>query len=186
MVEKWVNVENHPSYFISNFGRVFSKKSNKVVICGIDGAGKTTLANDLAIDESCFLQYQIQHYSKPTNNFGFFATYLYNLQSDCDIIFDRFFISEIVYSKIFRKDKNERLSHEDVQELFDIVKEKNVKFIFVLALNKRHFDVVKSRLKDEDKNLVDYLMQMNDEYYKIANKMKESGFDVRIVGIGEE
>ena len=164
----------------------FSKKSNKVVICGIDGAGKTTLANDIAIDESCFLQYQIQHYSKPTNNFGFFANYLYNLQSDCDIIFDRFFISEIVYSKIFRKDKNERLSHEDVQELFDIAKEKNVKFIFVLALNQRHFYIVKSRLKEEDKNLVDYLMQMNNEYCKIANKMKESGFDVRIVGIGEE
>ena len=31
MVEKWVNIENHPSYFISNFGRVFSKKSNKVM-----------------------------------------------------------------------------------------------------------------------------------------------------------
>ena len=29
MVEKWVNIENHPSYFISNFGRVFSKKSNE-------------------------------------------------------------------------------------------------------------------------------------------------------------
>ena len=29
MVEKWVNIENHPSYFISNFVRVFSKKSNK-------------------------------------------------------------------------------------------------------------------------------------------------------------
>ena len=31
MVEKWVNIENHQSYFISNFGRVFSKKSNKVM-----------------------------------------------------------------------------------------------------------------------------------------------------------
>lgn len=28
MVEKWANIENPPSYFISNFGRVFSKKSN--------------------------------------------------------------------------------------------------------------------------------------------------------------
>lgn len=164
----------------------FSRNSNKVVICGIDGAGKTTLANDLAIDESYFLQYQIQHYSKPTNNFGFFANYLYNLQSDCDIIFDRFFISEIVYNKILRKDKNERLSSEDVQELFEIANEKKVKFIFMLALNQRHFDVIKSRLKEDDKNLVDYLKQMNEEYFTIANKMKENGFDVNIVGIGEE
>lgn len=164
----------------------FSKKSNKIVICGIDGAGKTTLANDLEINNESCLQYQIQHYSKPTNNFGFFVNYLYNLQSECDIIFDRFFISEIVYNKILRKDKNERLSSEDVQELFDIAKEKKVKFIFMLALNQRHFDIIKSRLKEEDKNLVDYLKQMNEEYSMIANKMKENGFDVNIVGVGEE
>lgn len=164
----------------------FSKKSNKIVICGIDGAGKTTLANDLEINNESCLQYQIQHYSKPTNNFGFFVNYLYNLQSECDIIFDRFFISEIVYNKILRKDKNERLSSEDVQELFCIAKEKKVKFIFMLALNQRHFDIIKSRLKEEDKNLVDYLKQMNEEYSMIANKMKENGFDVNIVGVGEE
>lgn len=164
----------------------FSKKSNKIVICGIDGAGKTTLANDLEINNESCLQYQIQHYSKPTNNFGFFVNYLYNLQSECDIIFDRFFISEIVYNKILRKDKNERLSSEDVQELFGIAKEKKVKFIFMLALNQRHFDIIKSRLKEEDKNLVDYLKQMNEEYSMIANKMKENGFDVNIVGVGEE
>lgn len=163
----------------------FSRKSNKVVICGIDGAGKTTLANNIKMDESCLLQYQIQHYSKPTNNFGFFANYLYNLQSDCDIIFDRFFISEIVYSKVLRKDKNERLSHEEVQGLFEIAKEKNVKFIFVLASNQRHFDIIESRLKEEDRNLVDCLAQTNNEYSKIANEMKENGFDVSIVSIGE-
>lgn len=48
MVEKWVNIENHPSYFISNFGRVFSKKSNKVMknrIVSKNGYQQITLDN---------------------------------------------------------------------------------------------------------------------------------------------
>ena len=48
MVEKWVNVENHPSYFISNFGRVFSKKSNKVMknrVVSKNGYQQITLDN---------------------------------------------------------------------------------------------------------------------------------------------
>ena len=48
MVEKWVNIENHPNYFISNFGRVFSKKSNKVMknrVVSKNGYQQITLDN---------------------------------------------------------------------------------------------------------------------------------------------
>ena len=48
MIEKWVNIENHPSYFISNFGRVFSKKSNKVMknrVVSKNGYQQITLDN---------------------------------------------------------------------------------------------------------------------------------------------
>ena len=48
MVEKWVKIENHPSYFISNFGRVFSKKSNKVMknrVVSKNGYQQITLDN---------------------------------------------------------------------------------------------------------------------------------------------
>ena len=48
MVEKWVNIENHPSYFISNFGRVFSKKSNTVMknrVVSKNGYQQITLDN---------------------------------------------------------------------------------------------------------------------------------------------
>ena len=48
MVEKWVNIENNPSYFISNFGRVFSKKSNKVMknrVVSKNGYQQITLDN---------------------------------------------------------------------------------------------------------------------------------------------
>ena len=48
MVEKWVNIENHTSYFISNFGRVFSKKSNKVMknrVVSKNGYQQITLDN---------------------------------------------------------------------------------------------------------------------------------------------
>ena len=48
MVEKWVNIENLPSYFISNFGRVFSKKSNKVMknrVVSKNGYQQITLDN---------------------------------------------------------------------------------------------------------------------------------------------
>ena len=48
MVEKWVNIENHSSYFISNFGRVFSKKSNKVMknrVVSKNGYQQITLDN---------------------------------------------------------------------------------------------------------------------------------------------
>ena len=48
MVEKWVNIENHPRYFISNFGRVFSKKSNKVMknrVVSKNGYQQITLDN---------------------------------------------------------------------------------------------------------------------------------------------
>ena len=48
MVEKWVNIENHPSYFISNFGRVFSKKSKKIMknrVISKNGYQQVTLDN---------------------------------------------------------------------------------------------------------------------------------------------
>ena len=48
MVEKWVNIENHPSYLISNFGRVFSKKSNKIMknrVVSKNGYQQITLDN---------------------------------------------------------------------------------------------------------------------------------------------
>lgn len=48
MVEKWVNIENHSSYFISNFGRVFSKKSNKIIknrVINKNGYQQVTLDN---------------------------------------------------------------------------------------------------------------------------------------------
>ena len=48
MVEKWANVENHSSYFISNFGRVFSKKSNKIMknrVISKNGYQQVTLDN---------------------------------------------------------------------------------------------------------------------------------------------
>lgn len=155
----------------------FDKEGRKKIICGIDGAGKTTLAN--AIEK--ITNYQVQHYCKPSSYFNFYDNYLLNLESDINIIFDRFFISEILYGRLFKR--KDRLSNNEVENLFNIAKKKNVEFIFIVATTEEELQVVYDRTKKEDESLKEYLKFLNDEYFNLAETLDERGFNVKIRSI---
>ncbi len=164
---------------VLQFSANFSKEFKKIVVCGIDGAGKSTLAKSLYD----FGKYQIQHYSKPTENFKFYENYMYNLKTSINTIFDRFFLSEIVYNKVLRKNKEKRISLLEISNLLNVAKQNNVEFLFIIARNDIQFNAIKMRLEEEDKYLENDLKAMNEEYLRIANVMKENGFDVKILDV---
>lgn len=65
-----------------------------VIVEGPDRVGKTTFAKQLATE----LQYQYHHYGLLPESFQSPNDYIYDMQRDK--VFDRFHISELVYSKI--------------------------------------------------------------------------------------
>jgi thymidylate kinase len=68
----------------------------RIILEGSDQQGKTTLANYLREQ----LGWEINHFGKPKENFNFFIDYI----TKPNVISDRNFLSEIVYSKINNKE----------------------------------------------------------------------------------
>lgn len=154
--------------FISNFYR----GNKKVVIEGVDGAGKSTHAKEMSD------HFQVQHYHKPTKTFGYFKNYMLNIENNIDTVFDRFFISEIVYSRVFKR--KSLLSQEEISVLLRKCKERGVSFVFIVAKTREQLDKIKSRLKDEDKHFTSKIQDINNKYILIANELLKNGHCVKM------
>lgn len=155
----------------------FEKGQKKIVIDGVDGAGKSTLASTFA---EAYEGYHVQHYGKPSNNFGYFVNYMYNLSSSVNIIFDRFFPSEIVYWKVFRSNELPKLTDLEIDQLLRKSIEMDVRYVFVIARTMKQLDIIKSRLKFEDMGLLPYIEEINKEYENLAFWMRAKGVEVEI------
>ena len=157
----------------------FSNSGIKKIVCGIDGAGKTTLVKNV----EKLTRYQTQHYCKPSSQFGFKSNYVYNLQSQCDVIFDRFFVSELIYSKVLEREC--RIKEEDLREIFEAIPKDKTDFVFIIAKNNEQLLIVKNRLKKEDEHLLDFLNKLNNAYLEFAEMLIEKGFNVTIRSVQE-
>lgn len=152
----------------------FKKEGRKIIIDGVDGTGKSTLSK--LIGEEFDLQ--IQHYHTPSDHFGFYDNYMYNLENNDNTVFDRFFLSEIAYSKFLNRECY--IKDHEVEKLIDKCKKREAVFIFIIAKNKEQMDIVKNRLKEEDKQYFDKIEKMNEQYKKLSRLLEDKGLQVII------
>lgn len=95
-----------------------------IIIEGPDLAGKSTLAKEINIKGD----FEVVHFDSPSENFDFHESYLKVLDKE-NVILDRYFFSEIVYSKVFGRQC--RLSSETIKEIKEKLKNKPHQLIFV-------------------------------------------------------
>lgn len=129
-----------------------------IIIEGCDGVGKTTLVNKLkkyyGVD-SIRLSY------KDPTDFEFYDRIME--KSDC--IFDRHFLSEIVYSKLFKRDSV--IDSENSQKLLDKAQKLNIP-IFILDTDKR---VILDRLLargTEHGTILNNISYLQDSFYTLS------------------
>lgn len=160
----------------------FSDSERKIIVEGMDGAGKTSFAfclqNDFRNSDS---EYQIQHYCKPSIEFSFYNNYVLNLENAYDIIFDRFFISELVYAKVFNRES--KITEEQKESLIEMCKTKKCEFILFVAEDENQLNVVANRLKLEDIHIKNRLRDLNKAYVEIAKELARKGCKVDVRGV---
>ena len=126
-----------------------------IIIEGLDGTGKTTLANDLLNKNYILINNNLtseSHYDKYVNIIK---------TSDINSVSDRSFISEIVYGKILSG--TTKLSEEEFINLVKLYSEYETKIIYLYASKK----ILLERRKDDfkDSKVIFHLYQeLMDEF----------------------
>ena len=158
----------------------FSREGKKLIVCGIDGAGKSYYVDDLFnMNKELYGRlYEVQHYCKPSEKFGYEKNYILNLVNNRDIIFDRFFPSEVVYSDVLRRES--KISDYAIWSIICNMDKDKVKFIFIIPQSKCEWDCIFEGLKEEDWNLKKHLRELNAKYIEFAKWMQTLGFEVEI------
>jgi len=101
-------------------------KENKIgfILEGSDQSGKSTICNKL----SSLFSYPVFHYKYPSTYSDMYLEYSYKLEEKIPYIFDRNFISEMVYGELFR---NSIKIYEYLPDLIDRYKQE--KYILILC-----------------------------------------------------
>lgn len=154
----------------------YERNSEKIIFEGVDGAGKTTLIKRMKNDGRF-----IRHYDAPSCCFEYFREYMLNLKSDISMVFDRFYISEIVYSQELERKCG--LSNEEIVSLEQRLVDSCAEVNFIIAMDKKQLKKVKSRLKQSDDWLREHIESLNDRYKVYANHLIEIGANVKILPV---
>lgn len=157
-------------------------EGKKIIIEGIDGSGKDTfIEKNYSKDEYDFI-----HFGLPSKDFNFYESYRIHILSNKNEVINRFFLSEIVYSIL--RDKS-RINNTNLDKLFCTSKEKNVEYkIFICEDDKQKEDLKSRMIKNNDKNLISHIDELNEGYKKIGCRMRdEYNINVKFYNIlGEE
>lgn len=104
------------------------RKTSKIIVCGIDGAGKDTLIKKI-IKENPDKNFEVIHCTRHTpNNYEFFRELL---TSERNIIFNRAFYGQFVYQTSEERKSKGWLSVDQLIDLERIIKEYGFKVVYV-------------------------------------------------------
>lgn len=130
----------------------------KIFIDGCDGSGKSTLAKYLSdkfkLDIFCLTKDSEKSVSR-----------YYELLNIDNVIYDRTFLSEVVYPKVFGRE--EWIADKDVSDLLDEYKCDDTLFVICTAPE----DVIKERLSvrgNEYSQVINNIDYINESYRQIA------------------
>lgn len=132
----------------------------EIIIEGCDGVGKTTLVNKLK------KHYQIDSMhitSKDPNDYSFYK----QLLKKKDIIYDRHFIGEMIYPKIFNR--KQKLSNRKFEKLLKYCRKHNIKIIILTTGD----SIISQRLYErgnEHTKILENIHDINLQFRDIANK----------------
>lgn len=147
-----------------------------IIIEGLDGTGKTTLANDLLNKNYILINNNLtseSHYDKYVNNIKI---------SDINSVSDRSFISEMVYGKVLSG--TTKLSEEEFVNLVKLYSEYETKIIYLYTSKK----ILLERRKDDfkDSKVIFHLYQeLMDEFERRLNYIS-AYIDVFSINTGEK
>ncbi len=134
-----------------------------LIIEGIDGVGKTTLSNQL--ESFGFKKYYFDYDEKSDNLVNKYNSVLYKNINDLDrLVFDRSFVSEMVYGPILRGVS--RLSENEFKSLLINYNKYGCKIIHMVAST----DTLLLRKKDDSMDIFvinRYYEQLNDRYGEV-------------------
>ena len=150
----------------------------KVIIEGPDKAGKSTLIEAM-VNTQDWCKANVIHFSAPSKNFDFNGIYRIHLESDVDQIFDRCFISELIYSYVLGRKTRLR----NVNSLMKSLIENNVVVCIMVAADEEQKELLLNRVatSKEDSNLGEYIIDLNDRYVEVAKYLKSINVNVKLV-----
>ena len=131
----------------------------RIILEGVDGAGKTTLAKILAdkygLDICHCTQYDAADY-----NF-----YKQTLRKE-NVIWDRHTLGELIYPKVFGR--QQQISPEDARLLVHYAREEDVR-LFVLTCDQSELHARIAKRKDEHALICNNLDEINSKFIEYAN-----------------
>lgn len=133
----------------------------RIILEGCDGSGKSTFAESLASKYHCDILHMTRWSDKK------FCTYVEKMSMTDNIIFDRCFISEYIYSRIFNRITD--ISDKDIKTLLNVAKALDY-HIFILTCDD---DELMKRLSDrnnETSEIIDNAIKINNAYFDFAKK----------------
>jgi thymidylate synthase len=119
--------------------------SSLVIVEGSDGAGKSTLISRLPKDE----KHDIVAFRKPTEDFNILV-YFQTALTRGNIILDRFYYSEYVYSKVLNRES--KLSNWDIKVIEELLNYRKAGYVFMDTAP----EICYERLDEEDFAFFDF------------------------------
>lgn len=139
----------------------------KIILEGCDGSGKSTLAELFASKYACDIIHMTRWSDKT------FDSYIKKISFNDNIIFDRCFISEYIYSKVFNR--TTEITDEKIKFLLDLAINLNYN-IYILTCND---DELIKRLKirnNETDDIINNIVKINEAYLIFAKR-----YDIQII-----
>lgn len=133
----------------------------KIIIEGCDGTGKTTIAKKLAKKYKCDV---IHMTSKDPKDFNFYSQSLRKTKA----IYDRNFISELIYPKVFKRD-SVAITTDEFKLLLKHAKEEDV-LIVILTASRYDISTRLHERTNEPEEILKKYVWIDKQYRKIANK----------------
>ena len=162
--------------------KLFGEHKIKIIIDGMDGTGKSTLAGFVARNADLvakFGQFNLQHYDKPTDNFKFMPNYLQALKSSQNTVFDRFYFSEIAYQLAL--DRPNQLGAHESWLLNHICKNERV-FVVLFVPTYTEIQKVMDRMDEKDRLLLQNVHEkLLDNYSYIASYLTSINANLLVV-----
>ena len=133
-----------------------------IIIEGVDGAGKTTLAKILAEKYGLEICHCTQH--DPAD----FYFYRETLRKE-NVIWDRHTIGELIYPLIF--DRKAQITDVEAKAVIDIAKSEGVKIFVLTAPLETLYKRLRTREKDEHPRILANLSLIDGAFKECAKRM---------------
>lgn len=148
----------------------------KIIVEGCDGCGKTTLVNHIK-DK---LKYDIVHSNSETkNDFNYHKNLI---DSNKNLIFDRFNLGEIVYPEIYKRKPKMTLEEQD--DLMKYIEDKECMYIIFYSSN---FETLRERLfkRGDTEQVLENAEKINLVFKLLAEQWMLKYKNVFVIDISE-